>query len=54
VRDVAADRHERRGQKRAAETERPAADDRGGDAETEAGERPPAPAYRRREERSPT
>jgi hypothetical protein len=48
IRDGCADRHERRGEERAAKTERPVPDDRGGDAETEAGERPPAPAYRRR------
>src|SRR5882672_7069302 len=45
--DRGAGRHERRGEERATETEGPVPDDRGRDAEADAGECPPSPAYRR-------
>src|SRR4030081_952426 len=46
IRDGGPDRHQRRGEKRAAKSEWSVPDDRGRDAEGEAGERPPTPAYR--------
>jgi len=50
--DWSADRHKRCGEERTAESERPVPDDRRRDAETEAGKRPPAPAYRGRTAKS--
>lgn len=45
-RDGGAGGHKWCSSERSARSERPVPDDRGRDAETEAGERPPAPAYR--------
>jgi len=53
LRDRGADRHDSRGEKRSAKSERPVPDDRRCDAETQTGEHPPAASLSlpKREER---